>query len=91
MKSYSRLDLKEKAEFVKQAEAYLKIRSNYLMCKNKASQTEICREPVPKDLYNFEGYFHSNWRWFFEKVKQVKFEKKVPLWEQSMYPWKYMK
>lgn len=89
MKSYHRLNLKERNEFVKQADAYLKLRSNYLMCKNKASQAVVAKEPVPKDLYNFERYYHSNWKWFFETVKMMRFEKEVPLWEKSMYPWKY--
>lgn len=91
MKPYNRLNLQEKNDFIKQADAYLKTRNNYLMCKTKATQASFAREPVPKDLFNFERYVHSNWRWYFEKIKLMKFEKEIPLWEQSMYPWKYFK
>lgn len=88
MKSYYHLNNQEKKDYIEKIESYLNIRSNRVMSKNKAGMASFGRDPLPKELFNFERYSHSNWRWYFEKIKNVKFEKETPLWEQAMYPWK---
>ena len=54
-----------------------------------ASQVYRSEKPEQEKMFDFNSYSNLNWHWFFTHVlNQDVHPKKVPLWEQSMYPWK---
>jgi hypothetical protein len=81
------MNLKEKNTII---EAFRKhTRQNHSQDYYTQIASQVYQSHKPENTLEFHSYTRQNWHWFFTSVLGIDVNaKKVPLWEQAMYPWK---
>lgn len=87
MKTYNSLNPKERNEFNLKLRDFLRNNNNFSL-QNRAERSNHKTSPSGSDLFDPVLWKDSHWKWYFEDVQGMVFNKQKKMLDQMMFPWK---